>query len=79
MHYYEEESHFYHTLFDFKSIVDMYGDRVFDELEKHCPDLYEAWAAHKANKDVEEFLDSQYQSNYNDDCDYWKDEGEYND
>ena len=48
-----------------------------DELQKHCPDLYESWAAHKANKDVEEFLDSQYQMNYNDDCDYWK--GECND
>lgn len=99
MHRFQEESFFYHTLFDFKDIVDQFGDRVWEELELHCPSLYESFCAYKANKDVDEFLDSQYQQNYNDmsvseitdysvdvsketqrdDCDYWKDEGEYND
>ena len=69
-HYYEEESHFYHTLFDFKNIVILYGDRVFDELEKHCPDLYEAWAAHKANKDIEEFLSCEAETRWKDGCEY---------
>ena len=77
MHRFQEESFFYHTLFDFKDIVEQFGDRVFDELELHCPDLYEAWAAHKANKDVEEFMSNAVDKCWNDDCDYWK--GEVND
>ena len=73
-HYYEEESHFYHTLFDFKNIVDMYGDRVWAELEKHSPTVYEAFCAYKANQDIEEFVSVETEKKWKDICDYWKDE-----
>lgn len=77
--YFEYEAWKHFVLNDFCQLVEDEGDHVFDLLEKYKPSVYESFCAHKANKDVEEFLDSQYQSNYNDDCDYWKDEGEYND
>ena len=76
-HYFEEEAFYYHTMHDFKVLTEMYGDRVFDELERYCPELYEAWAAHKANKEVAEFLVNEAKRKWEDDCDYWK--GEVND
>ena len=33
-----------------------------EELEKHSPSVYESFCAYKANQEIEEFLDSQYQS-----------------
>ena len=50
---------------DFKCLVEDYGDRVFDELEHYAPELYEAWSAHKANKEIAEFLSKKSK----DDCD----------
>ena len=70
-HYFEEEAFYYHTLHDFKRLTELYGDRVFDELEQYCPALYEAWAAHKANKEVADYLVKKYQGQRDD---YWKDE-----
>jgi hypothetical protein len=55
-HYFEEECFYYSTMHDFKCLVEDYGDRVFDELEHYAPELYEAWSAHKANKEIAEFL-----------------------
>ena len=55
-HYFEEEAHYYYTLNDLKDLVLMYGDRVWADLENYCPDLYEAFCAYEANKQVEEFL-----------------------
>ena len=77
MHRFQEESFFYHTLFDFKDIVDQFGDRVWEELELHCPSLYESFCAYKANKEVAEFLVDEAKRKWEDDCDYWK--GEVND
>ena len=69
-HYFEEEAFYYHTMHDFKCLVEMYGDRVFDELERYCPELYEAWAAHKANQEIIEFMSIKRK----DDCDdYYND------
>ena len=79
MHRFQEESFFYHTLFDFKDIVDQFGDRVWEELELHCPALYESFCAYKANKDVNEFLITENERKWQDACDYWKEEDECND
>lgn len=72
--YHEEEAFYHFTMMDFIELVEHYGDRVWEELEKHSPAVYESFCAYKANQEIEEFLDSQYQQKYNDDCDYWKDE-----
>ena len=65
-HYFEEEAYYYHTMHDFKILVEMYGDRVFDELEQYAPELYEAWSAHKANKEIAEFLSCKSKDDHND-------------
>ena len=72
--YHEEEAFYHFTMMDFIELVEHYGDRVWKELEKHSPAVYESFCAYKANQEIEEFLDSQYQQKYHDDCDYWKDE-----
>lgn len=67
--YYHEEEAFYHfTLMDFVSLVEDHGDRIWADLEKHSPAIYEAFCAYRANKDVEEFL-----SNKKRDEDYYND------
>ncbi len=58
MHYFEEESFYWHTMFNVKDIFEQYGPRFFDDMEKHCPEMYEAMKAHLANKEIEEFLSS---------------------
>jgi hypothetical protein len=56
MHYFEEEAFLHYTLFNFKELRYQFGDRLFDLMEKHDPETYEALKAHLANKEVEEFL-----------------------
>ena len=74
--YHEEEAFYHFTMMDFVELVEQYGDRVWAELERYSPTVYEAFCAYKANQDIEEFLDSQYQQKYHDDCDYWKEEND---
>jgi hypothetical protein len=72
--YYEEEAFYHFTMMDFIELVEHYGDRVWAELEKHSPAVYESFCAYKANNEIEEFLDKQYKEKMKDKCDYWKDE-----
>ncbi len=74
MSYYEEEAFYHFTMMDFVELVQQYGDRVWEELEKHSPDVYEAFCAYKANQDIEEYLSNEAETRWKDSCDYWKDE-----
>lgn len=69
MHYFEEEAFLFHTLFNFKELRYQFGDRLFDLMEKHDPETYEALKAHLANKEVEEFLSKK--PKYDDCNDYY--------
>lgn len=56
MYNHHEEEAFYHfTMMDFIELVEQYGDRVWAELEKHSPTVYEAFCAYKANQEIYEF------------------------
>lgn len=66
--YHEEEAHYHYTIMDFVSLVKDYGDRVWSDLEKHSPDIYEAFCAYKANQEIVEFM-----SNRKRDDDYYND------
>ena len=72
--YHEEEAFYHFTMMDFIELVEHYGDRVWGELEKHSPSVYESFCAYKANQEIEEFLSNQSEIRWKDDCDYWKDE-----
>lgn len=56
--YHEEEAHYHFTMMEFVSLIKDYGDRAWADLEKHSPDIYEAFCAYKANQEVLEFLSS---------------------
>ena len=72
MSYHEEEAHYHFTMMAFKELHEDYGDRVWADLEKNSPNVYESICAYKANKDVEEFLSNQSETRWKEDCDYWK-------
>lgn len=72
---YEAWKHF--VLNDFCQLVEDEGDHVFDLLERYKPSVYESFCAHKANKEVAEFLVKETDRKWRDACDYWK--GEVND
>ena len=67
-YFHEEESHYHFAMMDFVSLVKDYGDRVWADLEKHSPDIYEAFCAFKANQEVEEFISTRKK-----DDDYYND------
>ena len=54
--YHEEEAFYHFTMMDFISLVEQYSDRVWEELEKYSPDVYESFCAYKANQEVLEFI-----------------------
>ena len=72
--HHEEEAFYHFTMMDFVELVEQYGDRVWAELERYSPTVYEAFCAYKANQDVEDFITKDVETRWNDGCDYWKDE-----
>lgn len=67
-HYHEEEAFYHHTMMDFKSLIEDYGDKVWADLEKHSPNVYEAFCAYRANQESTEFMSTykRYEDYYND-------------
>ena len=74
MSYHEEEAHYHFTMMAFKELFEQFGDRVWFDIEKREPVMYESFCAYKANQEVEEFLSNQAETRWKEDCDYWKDE-----
>ena len=75
MYNHHEEEAFYHfTMMDLKELHENYGDRIWADLERYAPDVYESFCAYKANQDVEDFLAKEVERKIADSCDYWKDE-----
>jgi hypothetical protein len=64
--HFEYEAWLHFTMNDACEVWEMEGDRFFDLIEKYKPDLYEAFAAHLANKEVEEFLSNKSKDDHND-------------
>lgn len=62
--FHEEEAHYHFTIMDFVSLAKDYGDRVWADLEKHSPDIYESFCAYKANNDVAEYLSNKHKDDY---------------
>ena len=64
--YFEYEAWKHFVLNDFCQLVEDEGDHVFDLLEKYKPTVYEAFCAHKANKEVADYLVKKYQDQRDD-------------